>query len=483
MPEPAFHAVDRLRVPPHSIQAEQSVLGGLMLDNASLDLVAARVVKTDFYRREHQLIFQAIGSLADRSQPFDVVTLAEELERRGELNAAGGLAYVGALASDTPSATNISAYAAIVQNHARLRRLIHVTQAINDLAFRPDGRLVSELLNEAERLILAATRDKVKDGSVFTSMKSALTSALDRIETLHERDDPMTGIPTGFTDLDELTAGFQPGDLIIVAGRPGMGKTALAMNIVENVAIRTKRPVAVFSLEMPEEQLTFRHMASLGRIDLHRIRAGRLEDDEWPKLTLAVSQLSEARIFTDDRGALTAGDIATACRRLKREQDDLALVMVDYLQLMRSPADRENRNLELGAITGSLKALAKELDVPVIVLSQLNRAVMSRSDKRPTLADLRDSGSIEQDADLVLMLYRDEVLDPHSEDIGLAELLIRKHRNGPTGVVKLTFLGPYTRFENYTPDRYASGYRNSAQLPSPRSRPKRAVGQDWRGED
>jgi replicative DNA helicase len=466
MAEPAFpteaqvpHAADRLRVPPHSIQAEQSVLGGLMLDNAAWDQVADRVVKTDFYRREHQLIFQAIGSLADRSQPFDVVTLAEELERRGELNAAGGLAYVGALASDTPSAANIRAYAEIVREHSVKRQLIRVGTEIADSAFHPEGRNAAELLDVAEQKVFDIAQQKAKDSGGFVSIKPLLTRAVDRIELLYARSEPITGLSTGFADLDDMTSGLQPADLIVIAGRPSMGKTSFAMNIAENVAIKSRKPVAVYSMEMPGESLTMRMMSSLGRIDQHRVRTGRLDDEEWPRLTSAVSLLSEASIFIDDSAALTPTEVRARARRLMREQGELGLIVIDYLQLMQAPGENETRATEISIISRSLKALAKELHVPVIALSQLNRNLEQRPNKRPVMSDLRESGSIEQDADIVIFIYRDEVYHEDSPDKGIAEIIIGKQRNGPIGTVRLTFLGQYTKFENFIDDVYAGGYR------------------------
>ena len=466
MPEPAFpseahvpHAADRLRVPPHSIQAEQSVLGGLMLDNAAWDQVADRVVQGDFYRREHQLIFQAVGSLADRSQPFDVVTLAEELERRGELNAAGGLAYLGALASDAPSAANIRAYAEIVREHSVKRQLIRVGTEIADSAFHPDGRNAAELLDIAEQKVFDIAEQKAKDSGGFVPIKPLLTRAVDRIELLYARSEPITGLSTGFTDLDDMTSGLQPADLLVIAGRPSMGKTSFAMNIAENVAIRSRKPVAVFSMEMPGESLTMRMMSSLGRIDQHRVRTGRLDDEEWPRLTSAVSLLSEAPIFIDDSAALTPTEVRARARRLMREQGELGVIVIDYLQLMQAPGENETRATEISIISRSLKALAKELHVPVIALSQLNRNLEQRPNKRPVMSDLRESGSIEQDADLVIFIYRDEVYHEDSPDKGIAEIIIGKQRNGPIGTVRLTFLGQYTKFENFIDDVYGGGYR------------------------
>ena len=450
---------DSLRLPPHSIQAEQSVLGGLMLDNATWDQVADRVTEQDFYRREHQLIFRAIEVLAEGSRPFDVVTLSEALESHEQLKDAGGLAYLGSLAKDTPSAANIRAYADIVRERSVMRQLIRVGTRISDSGFQTEGRSSSELLDEAERLVFEIAEQGSRGRGGFEPIKSLLTKAVDRIETLFEQDDPITGLGTGFTDLDHMTSGLQPADLIIVAGRPSMGKTTLAMNIAENIAINSGKPVAVFSMEMPGDSLAMRMMSSLGRIDQHRIRTGKLGDDEWPRLTSAVSILAEAKMFIDDTPALSPTELRARARRLMREQGELGMIMIDYLQLMQAPGYAENRTNEISMISRSLKALAKELNVPVVALSQLNRSLEQRTNKRPIMSDLRESGAIEQDADLVIFIYRDEVYNEESPDKGMAEIIIGKQRNGPIGTCRLTFLGQYTKFENYIDNVYGDeGY-------------------------
>ena len=454
----ALPAADRLRVPPHSIQAEQSVLGGLMLENGAWDQVADRVGERDFYRREHQQIFHAIAALAERGRPFDVVTLAEELDHKGELNNAGGFAYLGALANDTPSAANIRAYADIVREHSVIRQLIRIGTEIADSGYRPEGRRVPELLDSAEQKVFEIAQQKSRDSAGFVPIKSLLTKAVNRIELLYERDEPITGVSTGFNDLDEMTSGLQPADLVVIAGRPSMGKTSFAMNIAENVAIKSQLPVAVFSMEMPGESLTMRMMSSLGRIDQHRVRTGRLQDEEWPRLTSAVSLLAEAPIYIDDMAALTPTEVRARARRLAREAGGLGLIVIDYLQLMQAPSEGETRATEISIISRSLKALAKELNVPVIALSQLNRNLEQRPNKRPVMSDLRESGSIEQDADLVVFIYRDEVYNEESPDKGIAEIIIGKQRNGPIGTVRLTFLGQYTKFENFIDDVYGGGY-------------------------
>ncbi len=456
---PAEMDADSLRVPPHSISAEQAVLGGLMLDNSTWDQIADRVVEVDFYRREHQLMFRAIERLADHNKPFDAVTLGEELDRLGALEDCGGLPYLADLAAETPSAANIRAYADIVREHAVKRQLIKVGTTIADSAYRPEGRDSRELVDDAERLVFEIAEARSKGQGGFEPLKHLLTKAVDRIETLFQQEDAITGLPTGFSDFDEMTSGLQPSDLIIVAGRPSMGKTTFAMNMTENVALKTGRPVAVFSMEMPGDSLAMRMISSLGRIDQHRVRTGRLDDDEWPRLTSAVSLLAEAPVFIDDTPALTPTELRARARRLKREHGDLALIMIDYLQLMQAPDVGENRATEISMISRSLKALAKELNVPVLALSQLNRSLEQRPDKRPKMADLRESGAIEQDADLIVFIYRDEVYNEDSPDKGTAEIIIGKQRNGPIGTTRLTFLGQYTKFENFIDNVYGDeGY-------------------------
>lgn len=451
--------IEALKIPPHSIQAEQAVLGGLLLDNQTWDLVADRVMEDDFYRRDHRLIFRAIRQLSEKQMPFDVVTLSEVLEKNGELEEAGGLAYLAVLARETPSAANITSYADIVRERAVLRQLIHVGTEIADSAYQPGGRGVGELLEQAEQRVFHIADQRQRGNPGFKPIKSLLVAAVDRIEMLYQKEGHITGASTGFTDFDDMTSGLQPSDLIIIAGRPSMGKTTFAMNIAEHVAIKERLPVAVFSMEMPGEQLAMRMMSSLGRIDQHRVRTGKLEDDEWPRMTSAINILAETRLFIDDTAALTPTEVRARCRRLAREHGQLGLVVLDYLQLMQSSGGGENRVAEISEISRSLKALAKELNVPVVALSQLNRNLEQRPNKRPVPSDLRESGSIEQDADLIVFIYRDEVYHPDSPDKGTAEIIIAKQRNGPIGTVRLTFLGQYTRFENFIADPYADvGY-------------------------
>ena len=447
---------ETLKVPPQSIEAEQSVLGGLLLDNQSWDRIADIVTADDFYRREHRLIFNAISALCGESSPADVVTVSEWLERSGEIEPAGGLAYIGSLANNTPSAANIVAYAAIVRENSVMRELVRAASDIGNLVYSPDGRSATELLDIAEKRIFDINEKGHRRGE-FQPLNTLLSKAVDRIDQLFRSQSSITGVATGFNDLDDMTSGLQPSDLVIIAGRPSMGKTSLAMNMAENAAVGHKIPVAVFSMEMPGTQLALRMMASLGRINAHRVRTGKLDDDDWPRLTSAVSLLNEAPIFIDDTPALTPMELRARARRLKREHG-LGLIIIDYLQLMQSTErNEENRATEISNITRALKGLAKELDVPVIAMSQLNRSVESRQDKKPVMSDLRESGAIEQDADVILFIYRDEVYNKESPVKGTADIIIAKQRNGPIGEVRLTFLGEYTRFENYT----SAGYDGS----------------------
>ena len=450
---PYDRGIRALKVPPHSIEAEQSVLGGLLIDNEAWERVADILIEQDFYRRDHRMLFAAIRSLADRGRPFDTVTTADWLESQGVLEEAGGLAYIGELARDTPSSANIGTYAEIMRERAVLRGLSRVGTDITESALQNEGRSALDLLDLAERKVFELAERGTRGQRLFVPIRDVLTSVMDRIDMLFGRDDPITGVATGFEELDAKTAGLQPSDLIIVAGRPSMGKTSFAGNLVEEAAIKQKLSVAVFSMEMPAEQLTMRMLSSLGGIDQHRVRTGRLQDADWPRLTSALTMLNETQIFIDDTSLLTPTEIRARCRRLKREQD-LGLVVVDYLQLMRVQGSNENRATEISEISRSLKSLARELDVPVVVVSQLNRSLENRPDKRPVMSDLRESGAIEQDADVILFIYRDEVYNENTEDKGKAEIIIGKQRNGPIGKVKLRFLGEHTRFENDMPDAF-----------------------------
>ncbi len=443
-----------LRVPPHSLAAEQSVLGGLMLDNQCWDNVADKVSVEDFYRKDHRLIFETIAELAKRDEPFDVITISELLGQSGELDSVGGLAYLGALAKDTPSAANIKSYASIVRQRSVRRQLIHIGNEISDSGFDTDGRDINELLDSAESKVFKIAEQGSKGEKGFESIKDLLGVAVDKITELHDSQNSITGVSSGFVDLDAMMSGLQPADLIIVAGRPSMGKTSFAMNLVENVGIQSGMPVAVFSMEMPGDSLAMRMMSSLGRINQHNVRTGQLEEDEWPRMQSSINLLAEAKIFIDDTAALSPMEVRARSRRLMKEHGQLGLIVLDYLQLMQSPSKSESRVAEISDISRSLKALAKELNVPVIALSQLNRNLEQRPNKRPVMSDLRESGSIEQDADVIIFIYRDEVYNEDSESKGVAEIIIGKQRNGPIGTCRLSFLGQYTRFENYAGDAF-----------------------------
>lgn len=449
--------VDDLKVPPHSLEAEQSVIGGLMLDNRSWDEIADLVNEQDFYRHDHQLIFRSVAALVEDNQPYDVITVSEWLGSRGELESIGGLAYLSILANDTPTAVNVKAYANIVREYSILRSLIQIGNEISASAYNADGRPSKELLDEAERKVFMIAEQGAGNSQGFEAINELLGRAVKRVEEMYRSDEALTGISTGFSQFDEKTSGLQNSDLIIIAGRPSMGKTSFAMNLAETAALNGDKSVAVFSMEMPGEQLALRMMSSLGRIDSHNLRTGKLDDHDWPRLISSVNMLSKAKLFIDDSPALTPTELRARTRRLKREHG-LDMVIVDYLQLMQVAGTSENRATEISEISRSLKALAKELNVPVIALSQLNRSVEQRPDKRPVMSDLRESGSIEQDADLILFIYRDEVYNPESADKGIAEILIRKQRNGPIGMVKLAFLGQYTRFENLAYDQYGGEF-------------------------
>jgi len=445
--------VDTLRVPPHSIEAEQSVLGGLMLVPEAWDKVADRVREEDFYRREHQLIFRAIGDLSSRGQPCDAVTLGEWFERNGLSDQIGGAAYLVELANATPSAANISAYADIVRDKSILRQLIDAGSDIAGSGFNPEGRRTEEILESAEQRVFKIAEAGARGRKQYAPMREALREAMTLLQQRYTNKGQITGLPTGFTDLDNLTAGLQNEDLVIVAARPSMGKTALALNLAETAALRAKKGVLIFSMEMSASQLAFRLISSLGRINQQHLRTGDLAEEDWPRVTQATALLSESKIFIDDTPALSPGELRSRARRMAREHG-LGMIVIDYLQLMQVPGNKENRATEISEISRNLKALAKELKVPVIALSQLNRALEQRNDKRPVMSDLRESGAIEQDADLILFIYREEVYDKETPNKGIAEIIIGKQRNGPIDTVKLTFLGQYTKFENYAPESY-----------------------------
>ncbi|TDK68429.1 replicative DNA helicase [Sapientia aquatica] len=452
MNKPSDPQLDSLRVPPHSIEAEQSVLGGLLLDNAAWDRIADFISAEDFYRYDHRLIFQTIVKLVNSSRPADVITVYEALSGLGRADEVGGLAYLNALAQNTPSAANIRRYAEIVRDRGVLRQLITVADEISGNAFNPQGKEVKQMLDEAESKIFAIAEEGARGTQGFQDIQPLLKQVVERIDELYSRDNTsdITGVPTGFADLDRMTSGLQPGDLIIVAGRPSMGKTAFSINIGENVAIDSGLPVAVFSMEMGGAQLAMRMLGSVGRLDQHRLRTGRLVDEDWPRLTHAIQKMNDAQLYIDETPALSSIELRARARRLARQCGKLGLIVIDYLQLMSANSAGENRATEISEISRNLKGLAKELNCPVIALSQLNRSLEQRPNKRPVMSDLRESGAIEQDADVILFIYRDQVYNPDSPDKGTAEIIIGKQRNGPIGSVRLTFMGEYTKFENYT---------------------------------
>lgn len=449
--------VGALTMPPHSLEAEQSVLGGLMLENAAWDKVADAVDAGDFYRHEHRLIFRTISKMMNENRPADIITVQEDLERSEELEAAGGFNYLISLVQNTPSAANIRRYAEIVRERSVMRQLAEVGTEIARKAYNPQGKSADQLLDEAENNVFQIAEQTSKSKQGFLEMKDLLTEVVGRIDMLYSRENPdeVTGVSTGFIDLDKKTSGLQPGDLIIVAGRPSMGKTAFSINIAEYVAIENKLPVAVFSMEMGGAQLVLRMLGSVGRVDQSILKTGRLTEDGWTRLNEAVTKLNSAPIFIDETPGLTALELRARARRLARKFDGkLGLIVIDYLQLMSGSGRSDNRASELGEISRSLKALAKELQVPVIALSQLSRTVEQRTDKRPMMSDLRESGAIEQDADLIMFMYRDEYYNQDSPMKGLAECIIGKHRNGPVGKVFLTWMGSFTKFDNaaYVPE-------------------------------
>ena len=438
----------RIKMHPHSLEAEQSVLGGLLLSADGWDSVAEEVAASDFYRPSHRAIFREIAQLAETAEPIDVITVADKLEARGELEGAGGLPYLAELAQNTPSASNIRAYAQVVRERASLRKLIEAAQDIADSGFNPEGRNSAELIDEAERLIMQIGEQGPKSGGP-QDVNPLLKKALDRIDELFNSGGDITGVTTGFQDLDGMTSGLQPSDLVIVAGRPSMGKTSFAMNLVENAVLAQDKPILVFSMEMPADQLIIRMLSSIGRIDQTRIRNGKLEQEDWPKLTTAVNKLRDVKLHIDDTPALTPTEVRSRVRKVVRENNgELGMVMIDYLQLMQVAGSSEGRTAEISEISRSLKAIAKEFEVPMVALSQLNRSLEQRPNKRPVNSDLRESGAIEQDADVIMFIYRDEVYNEDSPDKGVAEIIIGKQRNGPIGTCRLAFIGQFTRFEN-----------------------------------
>ncbi|HBW99386.1 MAG: replicative DNA helicase [Gammaproteobacteria bacterium] len=449
---PDSNPVTALKVPPHSIEAEQLVLGGLMLDDQGwFDLVEI-LTASDFYRTQHQIIFEAMNDLASDDNPLDAVTVAERLTSKGLLDKAGGISYLAELAESMLGASNVLAYGKIVRERSVMRQLIGAANQIADSAFTPDGRDSDTLLELAEQAVFQIAENRLKDGGP-EKVAPLLTKAVEKVEFLRQTKGALTGQASGFADLDRMTTGWQKSDLVIVAARPSMGKTAFAVNMVEH-AVMTGGSVLVFSMEMPSEQIVMRMLSSLGRIDQTRMRTGDLKDEDWTRFASAVSQLKDQKLYIDDTAALTPGEVRSRARRVARESGGLDMIMVDYLQLMRTAKDSENRATEISEISRSLKALAKEMKCPVIALSQLNRALESRPDKRPMNSDLRESGAIEQDADVILFIYRDEVYNENTEDLGIAEIIIGKQRNGPIGKARLKFTGNLTKFEDLAHEMY-----------------------------
>ena len=447
------HLPDNLRIPPHSQEAEQAVLGGLLLNNEAWDEVAERVGPKDFYRKEHRLIFQVVDQLVEEEKPCDLVTVSQALTHRGELDDVGGMTYLSDLARNTPSAANINAYADIVRERSILRQLIQVSHGIAEQSFNPKGTPSLEILDAAESAIFEIAEQQ-KKGSGPQDIKTVLKKAVDRIDELYKNKNSLTGLTTGFEELDNMTSGLQPSDMVVVAGRPSMGKTTFAMNLCENVALKAHKPVLVFSMEMPADAIVMRMLSSLGRINQTSIRSGRLDQDDWPRITSAIQMLSEQKFFIDDTPALSPLELRTRARRVAREcGGQLGMIMIDYLQLMQVPG-ADSRVNEISEISRSLKGLAKELNCPVVALSQLNRSLEQRPNKRPVMSDLRESGAIEQDADVIMFLYRDEVYNQDTTEKGIGEVIIGKQRNGPIGTVRVAFRGEYLRFDDLAPEYY-----------------------------
>ena len=442
--------VAQLRIPPHSIEAESSVLGGLLLDNSAWDRIGDMLHDGDFYRYEHRQIFASLTALINGSRPADVITVVEHLQGVGKAEEIGGLAYLNALAQYVPSASNIRRYAEIVRERSILRKLVSVSDEIATQAFNPQGKQVSQILDEAEQKVFNIGEEGSRMRQGFQAMNTLVVSLMDRVQEMADNPNDITGVPTGFYDFDRMTSGFQPGDLVVLAARPSMGKTALAINIAEHVALHEQLPVAVFSMEMGASQLAVRIVGSIGRIDQTHLRTGKLTDEEWPRLTEAIERLRDVSLHIDETPGLNTSELRANARRLARQCGKMGLIVVDYLQLMSgSSNESDNRATELGEISRGLKMLAKELQCPVLALSQLNRSVETRTDKRPMMSDLRESGAIEQDADVIMFIYRDDYYNKDSKEPGVAEVIIAKQRNGPTGTVKLTFLKHITKFESY----------------------------------
>ncbi|MCK0153522.1 replicative DNA helicase [Alcanivorax sp. S6407] len=448
------HLPENLKIPPNSVEAEQAILGGLLLNNSAWDDVAERVGARDFYRKAHRQIFEVIAQLVEEENPCDLVTVSQALGQLGQLEDIGGMTYLSELARNTPSAANITAYAEIVRERSILRQLINVSHDVADSAFNPEGRKSLEILDKAESAIFEIAEQQ-KKGSGPQDIKTVLKKTVDRIDELYKNKSAITGVTTGFDELDKMTGGLQPSDMVVIAGRPSMGKTTFAMNLCENVAIKAGKPVLVFSMEMPADSIVMRMLASLGRINQTSVRSGNLEKDDWPRITSAIHMLSEQKFYIDDTPALSPLEMRARARRVAREcGGEIGCIMVDYLQLMQVPGV-DNRVNEISEISRSLKGIAKELNCPVLALSQLNRSLEQRPNKRPVMSDLRESGAIEQDADLITFLYRDEVYNKDTNEKGVAEVIIGKQRNGPIGTVRLAFQGQFSRFDDLAPEYYA----------------------------
>lgn len=442
--------LDYLRTPPNSIEAEQSVIGGLLIDNSTWDKISGVITAEDFYRHEHRIIWKHIDTLISLDRPADVITVNDSIVNSGKTDDIGGIEYLNALAHNTPSAANIIRYAEIVRERSILRKLVAISDEISEIALNPKGKEARQILDEAEAKVFKIAQDKSSNSSGFQEIQPLLAQVVERIDELYHRegDTDITGVPTGFIDLDKMTSGLQPGELIVVAGRPSMGKTAFSMNIGEYVAIEHGLPVAVFSMEMGASQLAMRMLGSISKVDQHKMRTGKLSEDDWPKITDAIQSMQDIQLYIDETPALNVIEVKAKTRRLSRQCGQLGLIIIDYMQLM-SGSGGENRATEISEISRSLKSLAKELNCPLIALSQLNRSLEQRQNKRPVMSDLRESGAIEQDADLILFIYRDEFYNQESQEKGIAEIIIGKQRNGPIGTVKLTFQGHTTRFLNY----------------------------------
>src|SRR5687768_15419499 len=450
-PAPGDAQIESLRLPPHSVEAEQAVLGGLLLSNPAWDRIGDIISESDFYRADHRVLWRTITKLVEENKPADILTVAESLKVNGDISDVGGIAYLDQLASSTPSAANIRRYAEIVRERAIMRKLAEVGTTIADSAYSPQGREARQLLDEAETKILEIGESGTRSSESFAKMSSLLAEVMSRLDELHKNPASVTGKATGFVDLDEMTTGLQDGDLIIIAGRPSMGKSALSLNICEHIGLELKLPVLFFSMEMGGSQLAQRLLGSVGKVDAQALRTGRLSPTDWDRLGHALGKLNEAPILIDESPGLNPLELRARARRKWREYGGLGLIVIDYIQLMQGSdaGQQENRATELSEISRGMKSMAKELKCPVICLSQLNRSLEQRPNKRPVMSDLRESGAIEQDADVILFIYRDEVYNPDTQDKGVAEIIIGKQRNGPIGTIRLTFLGEYTRFENF----------------------------------